>query len=278
LLGYADQALRRLREALTCAQELSHAHTLALVRWTAAFLHQLRREAQAVHESADALRALAVEHGFALWRGVGTVFRGWALGMQGQGEDGITQIRQGMADFLATGTKGVVGVYHLALLAETYGHAGQAEAGLIVLAEALTLVDKIGQRYYEAELHRLKGVLLLAQSTEHHWEAETCFQQALAIARRQQARFWELRAATSLARLWQRQGKRAEARELLATIYGWFTEGFDTVPTCKTPGRCCRSWREGATWRAPPPIPVRSQCIVVAARDRTPLAFAPSCA
>jgi class 3 adenylate cyclase/predicted ATPase len=278
LLGYADQALRRLREALTCAQELSHAHTLVLARWTAAFLHQLRREAQAVHESADALRALAVEHGFALWRGVGTVFRGWALGMQGQGEDGITQIRQGMADFLATGTKGVVGVYHLALLAETYGHAGQAEAGLIVLAEALTLVDKIGQRYYEAELHRLKGVLLLAQSTEHHWEAETCFQQALAIARRQQARFWELRAATSLARLWQRQGKRAEARELLATIYGWFTEGFDTVPTCKTPGRCCRSWREGATWRAPPPIPVRSQCIVVAARDRTPLAFAPSCA
>jgi predicted ATPase len=175
------------------------------------------------------LRALAVERGFALWLGVGTVFQGWALAAQGQVEEGITQLRQGMADFLATGAEGVVGVYHLALLSETYGHAGQAEAGLTVLAEALTLVDKIGERHYEAELHRLKGALLLAQSTEPHQEAEVCFHQALTIARRQQAKSWELRAATSLAQLWQQQGKWAEARELLAPIYGWFTEGFDTA-------------------------------------------------
>jgi class 3 adenylate cyclase/predicted ATPase len=229
LLGYPDQALRRLREAFTFVRDLSHAHTLVLAQWTAAFLHQLRREAQAVHEWADALRALAVEHRFALWLGIGTIFQGWALAVQGQVEEGITQIRQGMAEWLATEAVGVVGVYHLALLAETYGHAGQAEVGLTVLTEALTLVDKIGERYYEAELHRLKGALLLAQSTEHRREAEACFQQALTIARRQQAKSWELRAATSLARLWQRQGKRAEARELLAPIYGWFTEGFDTA-------------------------------------------------
>jgi adenylate cyclase len=229
LLGYPDQALRRLQEALAFAQELSHAHALALAQWTAAFLHQLRREAQAVYEWADALSILAVEHGLTLWRGLGTVFQGWALAAQGQGEEGITQLRQGMADFLATGAQGVVGVYHLLLLAETYEHAGQAEAGLPVLAEALTLVDKIGERHYEAELHRLKGVLLLAQSTEHHREAEACFRQALTIARRQQAKSWELRAAMSLARLWQQQGKRDEAYAVLAPVYGWFTEGLDTA-------------------------------------------------
>src|SRR5262249_60899451 len=103
--------------------------------------------------------------------------------------------------YLATGAEGIVGVYHLALLAETYRHAGQAEAGLTVLAEALKLVDKIGERHYEAELHRLKGALLLAQSAEHHREAEACFHQALTIARRQQAKSWELRAATSLPQL-----------------------------------------------------------------------------
>jgi predicted ATPase len=212
LLGYPDQALSRLQEALTFARDLSHALTLALARWTAAFLHQLRREAQAIYEWADALRALAGEHGFALWRGVGAVFQGWALGTHGQGEEGITQIRQGIAAWLATGAEGVVGVYHLALLAETYGHAGQAEAGLTVLAEALRLVDKIGEHHYEAALHRLKGALLLVQSREHHQEAEACLHQALTVARHQQAKSWELRAATSLSRLWQQQGKRDEAR------------------------------------------------------------------
>ncbi|HLB78720.1 MAG TPA: hypothetical protein VJO72_16945, partial [Candidatus Dormibacteraeota bacterium] len=115
------------------------------------------------------------------------------------------------------------------LLAEAYGRAGQAEAGLAMLAEALEAVDKYGERFYEAELHRLKGELLLQQSAEFQGEAEACFHQALDVARRQQAKSLELRAAMSLARLWQRQGKRDAARELLAEVYGWFTEGFDTV-------------------------------------------------
>ena len=119
--------------------------------------------------------------------------------------------------------------YFLALLAEAYGIIGQPETGLTALAEALTHTDKIGERWYESELHRLKGELLLQQSSDNQAEAESCFHHAIAIAQNQQAKAWELRAATSLARLWQHQGKRAEARELLAPVYGWFTEGFDTA-------------------------------------------------
>jgi len=116
----------------------------------------------------------------------------------------------------------------LSLLAEAYGKAGQVEAGLQTLAEALALVNQTQERFYEAEMYRLQGELLLARSAEHHAEAETCFRHALDVARRQQAKSWELRAATSLSRLRQQQGKRAEAHALLAPIYGWFTEGFDT--------------------------------------------------
>jgi predicted ATPase len=119
--------------------------------------------------------------------------------------------------------------YWLAMLAEAYGSTGQVEAGRRVLAEALTLVDRTKERWWEAELHRLKGELLLALSTNNAAEAETCFHQALDAARRQEAKSLELRAAMSLARLWQQQGMRAEARDLLAPVYGWFTEGFDTA-------------------------------------------------
>jgi predicted ATPase len=118
---------------------------------------------------------------------------------------------------------------YLAPLAEAYGQAGQVDEGLQVLAEALIYVEQSGECWWEAELHRLKGELLLLQSSDNRAEAAASFQQALAIAQRQQAKSWELRAATSLARLWQRQGKRAEAYELLAPVYGWFTEGFDTA-------------------------------------------------
>ena len=119
--------------------------------------------------------------------------------------------------------------YYLALLAEVYGHAGQAEEGLRLLAEALAHVDTTGERFYAAEVYRLKGELLLRQATPDEAQAETCWHQALDIARHQQAKSWELRAALSLSRLWQQQGKRDGARDLLAPIYGWFTEGFDTA-------------------------------------------------
>jgi predicted ATPase len=122
----------------------------------------------------------------------------------------------------------VVRLYYLALLAEAYGQVGQAEEGLHLIVEALTVVDKNGERWWEAELHRLKGELLL-QTVSDEPQVEACFLQALDVSRRQQAKSLELRAAMSLSRLWQRQGKRDEARELLAPVYGWFTEGFDTA-------------------------------------------------
>ena len=171
---------------------------------------------------------LATEQGFAFWVALGAILHGWALAHQGQAQDGIAQLRQGLTAYRATG--GEIGrPYLLALLAEAYGTIGQPEAGLTVLAEALTVVDKTGARFYEPELYRLKGELLLPQSEDNQAEAATCFQQAMAIALNQQAKSLELRAATSLARLWQRQGKRAEARQVLGDVYGWFTEGFDTA-------------------------------------------------
>jgi predicted ATPase len=137
-------------------------------------------------------------------------------------------MRQGMGAYQATGAV-LARIPSLALLGEAYGKRGQPEEGLILLVEALALVAKMGTYYYEAELHRLKGALLLQQSPDNAAEAETCFHQAIAIAQNQSAKSWELRAATSLAKLWQRQGKCQEAYDLLAPVYGWFTEGFDTL-------------------------------------------------
>src|SRR5207247_5125407 len=152
---------------------------------------------------------------------------GWARAMQGHGEEGIAHIHQGLGAFQATAANAQP--YYLALLAEAYGTIGESTAGLGVLAEALVAVDKTGARGWEVELYRLKGERLLQHATGGSDEAEDCFQQALAIARRQQAKSRELRAAMSLSRLWQQQGKRTEAYELLAPIYEWFTEGFDTA-------------------------------------------------
>jgi len=171
--------------------------------------------------------ALSTEQGFPYWLAIGTMVRGWALALQGQAEDGIAQIRQGLTAWQATGAE-FVRPYFLTLLAEAYAQRGQAEEGLAVVSEALETVATTGERFYEAELHRLQGELSLQLPTPLA-EAEACLQQALAVARRQQAKSLELRAAMSLSRLWQRQGKRAEAHQLLAEVYGWFTEGFDTA-------------------------------------------------
>jgi predicted ATPase len=226
-LGYPSQALQKSREAITLARELSHSYSLALALYVAAELHRYRREAEIAHERAEAAMALGTEHGFAQILARGTILRGWALVEQGQGEAGIAQMRQGIAAHQATGAE--VGLQHLALLAEAYGNGGQAEEGLTVLAEALAAVERTEQRVHAPELHRLKGVLRRRQTIPDAPQAEACFQQALAVARRQQAKSWELRTALSLSRLWQQQGKRAEARELLVPIYSWFTEGFDTL-------------------------------------------------
>src|SRR5262249_8649638 len=162
------------------------------------------------------------------WRAYSSILHGWALAHQGQTREGIEQIHHGMMAWRVTGAE-LNRSYFLTLLAEAHGTMGQPDPGLTALAEALTHVDKTGERWYEAEIHRLKGELLLQQNSDNQVEAESCFHHALDIARTQQAKSFELRTATSLARLWQSQGKRQEAHDLLASVYNWFTEGFDTA-------------------------------------------------
>jgi predicted ATPase/DNA-binding winged helix-turn-helix (wHTH) protein len=227
-LGYPDQALQSSNQALTLAQALSHPYSLGFALYRAARLHQYRREGQQAFARAGACVTLSTEQGFTYLAAMGTVSRGWALAWQGQGEEGRRQIGQGLAASRATGTVRHQ-VYILALLAEAYQSGGQIQAGLDVVAEALAGVERTEERWYEAELHRLKGELLLHHDIPDVPQAEVCFQQALAIARRQQAKSWELRAAMSLSRMWQQQGKQTAACELLAPVYGWFTEGFDTA-------------------------------------------------
>jgi class 3 adenylate cyclase/tetratricopeptide (TPR) repeat protein len=228
LLGYPDQAQRQSHEALTQAQALAHPFTLATTLNRAATLHQCNRDVQMVRERAEASMTLSTAQGFAMWLAQATILRGWALAMQGQGEEGIVQIQQGLDAWRATGSELAVPSF-LALLAEAYGTVGRAADGLAALDEALSRVHSTGERRDEAELYRLKGTLLLAHSPHYQAEAETCFRHALEVACSQQARSWELRAAMSLSRLWQQQGKRDEARRLLAGVYHWFTEGFETA-------------------------------------------------
>ena len=227
-LGYPDQARQWSKAAFTHAQGLRHAFTLAQALLFSALLHQLRREPQAAQERAEAQLALCTEQGFPQYHAWGMLPRGWAMAVQGQVVEGIAQIRQGFAGWRARGVR-VQWPWFLALLSEACGRAGQVEEGRRALEEALEEVQNNEDRIYEAEVYRLMGELLLQQSAEQQREAEESFHQALDIARHQQAKSWELRAAMSLSRLWQRHGKRAEAHALLAPIYGWFTEGFDTA-------------------------------------------------
>jgi predicted ATPase len=248
LRGYPDKAQSGMLEALTLARQLSHPFSLAWALNHTARLHYLRREGQAAQEWIQSQLPLSGEHGFPYWLAVGTILRGWALAEQGKSAEGISQLCRGLAAHQATGSN-LNRPDYLAMLAEAYGKAGQAEAGLYTVAEALAAVDRTEERFYEAELYRLKGELSLQKSRvgiAHHdgtvaeagtvggarptgeEEAEVCFLKAIDIARKQQAKSLELRAATSLARLWRQQGKQAEARQMLAEVYNWFTEGFDT--------------------------------------------------
>ena len=228
VLGYPDQALTRAHDALAVAHELSHPYSLASAQWGAAMVSQFRRDVAAVHEHAEAAVVLSTELGFPLWGALGTSLRGWALAMQGQGEAGMAQVRQGIAAWRATSATMLV-PYLCTVLAEVADHLGHPEEALQALAEAHTLVEQREERFWEAEVCRLQGVLLLRQPGTPQEEAETWLRRALDVARRQEAKSLELRAAMSLSRLWQQQGKRAEACDLLAPIYSWFTEGFDTA-------------------------------------------------
>ena len=227
-LGYPDQGLAWSQGAVILAQQIAHPFSLAFALSAAALFHQLCREERTTQKRAEAAISLAKEQGFPVWMVVGSLMRGWALAHQGRVKEGIEQMTQGLRAYRAAGAVAMQPCF-LALLAEGHGTIGEPDAGLTVLTEALALVDTTGERWYESELHRLKGKLLLQQSLDNQAEAENSFHHALDLARNQQAKSFELRTATSLARLWQQQGKHQEAHDLLAPVYHWFTEGFDTA-------------------------------------------------
>jgi predicted ATPase len=225
-LGYPTKAQRRIEEALALAQALAHPHGLGFTMQWATLVRSLYREVQAVQAQAEALLALSTAHGFPAYVGFATLWRGWVLAMQGQGVVGLPKIHAGLAAALATGNE-LARPFFLVKLAEAAGRAGQVEEGQRPLAEALTELEAKGQGYLLAEAYRLQGAYLLRRTDADG--AETFFQRALDVARSQHAKSWELRAAMSLGRLWHQQGKRTEARNLLAEVYGWFTEGFETA-------------------------------------------------
>jgi predicted ATPase/class 3 adenylate cyclase len=244
LRGYPDQAVASSQAALVLTQQLAHPLSLALALIWATMVHHLRGEAPLTQAHAEAAMTLATDQGFPQQWAQAMTLRGWVLAAGGQGEEGIAQIQQGLAAYQATGVARDR-PYYLALLAEASIQAGRTAVGLEALGEALVTLAKSGGYWWEAELHRLKGELLLAhKDAKSKWvEAAECCYQACTMARRQQAKSLELRAAMSLSRLWQRQGKRAEACQVLADVYQWFTEGFETADL-----KAARALLEACTW------------------------------
>ena len=231
-----------LHEALALAHELLHPFSLAFARCRAAYAYQLRRDVPAVYEHAEAAVALSTEQGFTHWVALGTSLRGWALAMQGQGEEGMAQVRQAIAAWQATGA--VIAVPFLyTLLAEVCDHLGHTEDGLQALVEAHTLVEQQEERWWEAEISRLRGVVLLRQPGTRQTEAEAWLQRALDVARRQEAKSLELRAAMSLSRLWQQRASRPKP----ASCWHGSTAGSPralTRPISRRRRHCWRSWRD----------------------------------
>jgi predicted ATPase len=231
MLGYPDQAQQRSQDALALARELSHPYDVVFALNQAVVVHQLRREGLLAYERAEEVLTFCKDQGFTQQLAMGTILQGWGLAAQGQVDRGMAHMHHGLAASQAAGI-GLGRAPVLAQLAEVYWHTRQTAEGLRLLAEALAVMDRTGERWWEVEVHRLTGELLLAQEegTRQQWvEAEAYFRHALEVAYHQQAKSLELRAAMSMSRLWQQQGKRAEAYALLAPIYGWFTEGFDTA-------------------------------------------------
>ncbi len=226
LLGYPDQALRLGDEALAIVERIQHGYSHSrCLYWNSAF-HSYRRQWPIVGERAAAAIASAQERGLAMVVAVGRIMRGAARAMQHPQDEAVAEIREALAAYRATGAR-FQSTYHLVLLAQALAARGRYGEGFSALREAAALVEETGERFFEAEIHRLEGNLLLAENGSA--EAEPCYVKALEVARAQEARSLELRAATSLARFWRDQGKPQQARELLAPVYGWFTEGFDTL-------------------------------------------------
>jgi len=233
IFGYSDQASKKMEEALALAHKQSHAFSLAVALVHRTALSYLRREWRRLQQQAEATIAICREQGFGNLLAQARSHKGYALAQQGQTEQGIAELRAGLDAQFATGAI-LFRPLFLSFLADACMTAGRFEEGLATVAEAMAIVENTGERYNDAELHRLKGDLIIGCSgtdAEHgvQTEAEECFWKSIEIARKQEARSYELRAVTSLSRLWKRQGKEAEARQMLAEIYGWFTEGFDTA-------------------------------------------------
>jgi len=249
-LGYQAQALTKVHEALALAQKLSHPYSLAYSLSFTGIVHQVRREKELTLGWAEKTIQLATEQEFPTWKTVGQILRGWVLAVQGQSKEGISLIQQGIASWRAIGAEISVPTF-LSFLADAYRENGVPQKGLEVLIEAFAVARRTGDCWWEAELYRLKGELLLQSKVQSfksdlrklrlgtknpqsaicnlQSEAEAAFQTALTIARQQQAKSLELRAAVSLSRLWQQQGKEVNARQLLVHTYRWFQEGFDTI-------------------------------------------------
>ena len=230
-LGYPEQSRRRLDETLTLAKQDRDPRSLAQALWFACFVHQLCRDAQKTREYAEICIAHCNEHGMAQERDWVATPLGWAMVEQGLVKEGIAQMRESLSTLRAR-RAGSAFTFSVGLLVEALIKDAQVEEGLTVAAEALDMVRRTGQRTHEAELYRLKGELLIMQaegSTTLLSEAESCFHQAIEIARAQSAKSFELRAVMSLSHLYEKQGKKEEARQILSEIYGWFTEGFNTA-------------------------------------------------
>jgi len=224
-LGFPDQAMAQGSAAVAGARRLAHPPSLALSLGIGTYPLALAGDNLALEERVNELVSVAAEHGFSLYSAAGTILRGWAMVKNGDVTEGMALLSSGSAAYRAAGQEAWM-PFFVALQAAAYEMAGQIEEGLTLLEEAFQIVERTGERWLEAELHRQKGQLLLQQG--HPAAAEELYRKALRIAREQEAKLWELRAAVSLARLRRDQGRHAEARELLAPVYGWFTEGFAT--------------------------------------------------
>jgi len=228
MLGYPDQAVKSAREAVMLAETLSHPVSVMQALLYLSFVHQFRRDTAATRESADALVALSDRQVVGpKWAVTGQIMRGWAAAIEGLANDSGNEIRSRIAHLRRLGLE-LRQPYLLALLAEVHLYAQKPDQGLSAIAEARQCIERTGERRWEAELHRLEGELLLLSSPQNPAEAEPHLDRALEVARLQGAKSLELRASLSLVRLW-RQQRLHEARDLLAPIYGWFTEGFDTL-------------------------------------------------
>jgi adenylate cyclase len=226
-LGYPDRALANARRALKLAEQIAHPPTVAHALHFGSILHQLRRDPPTVSAWGERLVRLAGEHRLELYDALATFARGWAMANQDQAKAGLMELRRGMDACLGLGMR-IFQPYQQAVLAEAHLRAGETQMGLGVLEEAMRFVTESGVRFWEAELRRLKGTFLTHLAPGEPQEAEACYQEALSVARHQQAKSLELRSAMSLARLWRDGGRRDEARELLAGVYDWFSEGFET--------------------------------------------------